>query len=515
VAGEPGAAMAWALLKLSDHSQLGRDEMGARVILSKLAGDGDVEAAVLLAETQYSSLGETVLPPRVDESMSDDAIRELVESGTAKDQASAWRLKGKLLRSGVIYPQDDRAATEALVKAAELGDIESMVLAGEAYDDGVGVAEDPRERLRWWREAAKQGSLEATEELTDAFTFDTFDKLMNLREGITAKVALYNNGPTEQGIMPATMSLMGTFSGGMTDQAGPAAMAGAVMDGFRMAPAGLDERKLLPLVQELPDELKVAIEKALAADGFYKGKPEGFFGPDVRKALADWVDAKGPLTDETAAASVVEVKLFVDPEITPEMMDQIRQRMFQVGGAKKATQKQKEAAIGGLHLLGQYGDLESRWVLMRDYHQSSLVRARLSPGDVTRYGLDILISRPEFAEKAEFEFIFDITKLFEENNIPVFGEAVLMAARDDHRMQDPLVLGGILGQVLFAPGACDSILAAAKKYELKDYGDDGCGEQAKLAIIAYAKEAGPSGIDTDIRKQIAPMIKELSGLLKK
>jgi TPR repeat protein/peptidoglycan hydrolase-like protein with peptidoglycan-binding domain len=514
--GEPGAGLAWARLKLTSHSQFGNDPIGARKILARLTEEGDSEAAVLLAETQFYDLGERVLPSRIDETMSNEQIRKLVDDGTAKKQASAYRLKAKLLRSGVVFPQDDRAATEALITAAEAGDVESMILLGEAYDDGTGIAENPRERLRWWREAARLGSLEATEELADAFTFDTFDKLMNLREGITAKIALYNNGPAPDALMGgmATIRLMGSFSGGRATDAGTNALAAAVMDGYRLAPAGLADAKLLPLAKELPDEIRIEIEKALKSDGFYAGSADGYFGPEVRKALADWVEAKGPLAAEPEAAESVVTEVKADDAVPKETLDRIRDRMLAVGSAPNATDKQKEGSIGGLHLLGQYGDAQARWVLVQNYHQSALVRARLSPGDITRYGLDLLITRPEGAEKVEFEFIFDVTKLYEENTIGVFGEAFIMAARDDVRMQDPLTLGAILGQVLFAPGGCESILAAAKKYGTADPGDDGCGEQAKNAIIAHAKAAGPSGIDADIRKQVTPMLKELGDLLK-
>ena len=121
----------------------------------------------------------------------------------------------KLQRVGVVYPQDDAGATKSLIEAAERGDVEAMVLLGDAYDDGLGIAENPRERLRWWREAARLGSLEATEKLVNAFTFDSFDKLMTLREGITAKVGLYNNGPEPDALFGdmAASTFMGAFIG--------------------------------------------------------------------------------------------------------------------------------------------------------------------------------------------------------------------------------------------------------------------------------------------------------------
>ena len=47
---------------------------------------------------------------------------------------------------------------------------------------------------------------------------------------------------------------------------------------------------------------------------------------------------------------------------------------------------------------------------------------------------------------------------------------MISAIRDDKRLQDPLVLGGILKQFIFAPGACDAVLASAKRA-----GDRHCG----------------------------------------
>ena len=192
--------MALARLKLSGNSQFGGDKEGARALLQTLAADGDPEAALLLAETQYDHLSDSSFKPhRLDGGMSDDEIRQAVDDGIAKDLASAYRVKGKLLRVGVVYPQDDAAATQAFLEAAKRGDIESMVIVGKAYDDGLGIEESPRERLRWWREAARLGSIDAQQRLADAFTFDTFDKLMTLREGVSEQVALYNNGVGDHG----------------------------------------------------------------------------------------------------------------------------------------------------------------------------------------------------------------------------------------------------------------------------------------------------------------------------
>ncbi len=512
--GEPGAAMAWARLKLSGHPQFGNDVSGARDLLARLADGGDSEAAVMLAETQYVDLDEAKFnPPRRDGGMSDDEIRTLLDAATRSGQASAWRVKAEYQRVGVIYPQDDATATKSLIEAAGGGDVPAMVLLGKAYSDGLGVPENSRERLRWWREAARLGSLEATEDLTDAFPFDSFDKLMNLREGVSQKIALYNNGPDPEAIfggMDLAM-LSGTFSGGRASDAGNAALAEAVMDGFRIAPAGLDEKKLLPLVRALPDEIKVEIEKALKEQGFYAGSPDGYFGPEVRDALAAWVEARGPIPDEVSGEGAESPPAAAGPsyELPTDLVDRVRDRVFTEANRGDLTDEEKQTVVGELNTLAQYGDLASRWALLRNYHQSGLVRSVVDAGDMTRYGLDLLVTRPEQAEKVEFEFIFTVSAMYEGGVIDAFGEALVDAVRDDQRLQDSLTLGGVLQQVVFAPGACDAVLAAAAKKNIADAGDDGCAEPAQVAVIAYAKEAGPAGVEAAIRAAAADKLKAM------
>jgi peptidoglycan hydrolase-like protein with peptidoglycan-binding domain len=373
------------------------------------------------------------------------------------------------------------------------------------------VAKNPRERLRWWREAARLGSLEATERIADAFVFDSFDKLMTLREGITAKVALYNNGPDPDafGGNLAVMALSGTFHGGRATEAGTAALAAAVMDAFRLAPAGLDEKRLLPLMRVLPDEIRIEIERVLANEGYYQGAAEGHFGPAVRAALAAWVDARGPLSDEPPASEPAPPAAVTAAEIPPEMLDRVRDRVFTEAMREDLTDDQRLVVIGEINVLAQYGEVASRWALLRNYHRSTLVRRVVSAGDITRYGLDLVVSRPEQAEKVDFEFIFTLSAMYEAGSQGEFGEAFLGAVRDDARLQDPLTLGGVMAQVMFAPGACDAILAAATGAGLSAPGDDGCGEAARVAILAHAKEAGPAGIDAAIRAAAAETIRQM------
>src|SRR5690606_15954461 len=92
-------------------------------------------------------------------------IRAGIERLTTRNFAPAFTLYGKLLRRGGVYPQDDVAATRALIRAAELGDVAGMVLLAKAYEDGLGTPKNPREQVRWLREAAKRGSVDARRSL--------------------------------------------------------------------------------------------------------------------------------------------------------------------------------------------------------------------------------------------------------------------------------------------------------------------------------------------------------------
>jgi hypothetical protein len=123
--------------------------------------------------------------------------------------------------------------------------------------------------------------------------------------------------------------------------------------------------------------------------------------------------------------------------------------------------------------------------------------------------LDVLVTRPEGADKAEFEFIFDVSQIYQDRQIRALGSAVLAAIRDDTRLHDPLKLGGIMQQFVFAPGACDAVLDAAKKARVKDMGQDGCDETSMSALIAFAKARGPAGVDTAARKAAVVEIKAM------
>jgi TPR repeat protein len=513
--GEPGAAMALAKLKLSDNSQF-TDVDGARVLLKPLADDGSREALWLYVASQYANLESSSSQSyRRAGGLADEDLRKLIDEGMANKEAPAFLLRARLTRKGVLYPQDDQAATSLLISAANLGDVQAMLLLGEAYGDGLGIPKNPRERLHAWREAAKRGSLAAKQNLANAFTFDTFDKLMTLDEGVTSALVLYINGADRlpngiwTGNSMADIRIGRIFSfGSRAMEAGAPAVADAVMNAFREAPAGLQEKTLVDMGKAFPDEIRVAIERKLKSEGFYSGASNGYFGPDVRRALAAWVDAKGPIADASDAKLEVKPDTKDDELVSPEMLARVRDRAFKDGTAAK-TGRQKLTAISALNVLAQFGDTAPRWALVRNYHQARVVRKIVSPAEITRYALDLMVTKPEGVDKAEFEFIFNTTQIFQDGQIRAFGNAVLAAVRDDARLQDPLTLGGIMKQFIFAPGACDGVLAAARKARIKDLGGDGCDDATMSALIAFAKARGPAGVDAAARKNAALEIKAM------
>jgi TPR repeat protein len=293
------AALALARLKLSENSQFS-DEDGARMLLKPLADAGGREAFWLYMGTQYRNLASTSYQPmRRDDGPSDAELMSAIDEGIAKEEPQAFLLKARLLRRGVVYPQDDRAASDMLRQAARRDNVEALLLLGDAYDDGLGIAKDKKKRLDAWRRAAQLGSLQAKSKIASAFTFDSFDRLMTLEEGVTWRIALYNNGYGRSfdgmnifGESAAEMEFMGLFMG-RAMEAGTDAVAEAVMNAFHQAPAGLDDKNLVGIGKALPPEIRTAIEKRLARDGVYQGSPEGYWGPEARKALAAWVKAKG------------------------------------------------------------------------------------------------------------------------------------------------------------------------------------------------------------------------------
>ncbi|WP_342358851.1 tetratricopeptide repeat protein [Terrarubrum flagellatum] len=506
--------------------------------LRKLSDAGDLDAKTLYAALQIVGLDSGSQPTRRANGLSNDAIKALVDEGIKQNHPAAYLLAGKLLRSGILYAQDDRLATASFVKAATLGDIEAMNLAAKAYDDGLGVEKNSRERLRWWREAARRGSIEAMESLGGAFTFDFFDKLMTLQEGVTLPVSLYLEGLGSRfgdrglprgfgGDAIQSAQLGSLFSGSRLREAGAKAVALAVLDAFRMSPGGLGDEKIVALGRALPANVKLEIERELKQAGVFTGQPDGFFGPEMRRSLPDYVEAKGVLNEETLLASLPGAKpaataLSAQPDtqtrpssdtdsLSKATLDAARDRAFST--AEKVAQKagrERQDAVRMLNTMARYGDLPARWLLLRSYHRAQDVRAVVSPEEIVRYGLDVMISKPQGAEKADFEYIFTLGQIFTDRKMAAFARAFLAAVRDDSRLQDPLTLGGITQQLIMAPAACDAVADEARRAGVAGMGSEGCDETSRQAIIAYAKAKGPAGIDVKAREAAAADVRRLA-----
>jgi TPR repeat protein len=522
--GEPGAAMALARLKLSPNPDF-RDEAGARELFALLARDGDKDARLMLASAHFSNLDSTSQTRLASGPMGEADIRNAISEGVAANNPRALLLQGQLTRKGVLFPQDDEAATRLIVKAAELGSVDAMIMAGKAYDDGLGVQKNPRERLRFWREAARRGSVQAQENLASAFTFDFGARVMNLQEGISVPIALYGNGAGRRygdqtnimGMQPAIMAMSGMFTGGRISDFPRKAVAAAVMDGFRMAPAGLSEEKLVPLGKTLPQDIRAEIEKILKTEASFAGDPQGYFGPDARAALRNWVDAKGPFRDTpqqqvaavTPQAAPSPAAFSATSALPAATISAVREKAFALVPAAKSD-AQRTAAIRQINALARYGDQPARWVIMRNYHQSTLLRAAVTPAELTRYNLDILVSKLAETPKADFEFIFNLTEMYKKDRSKAFAGAFIGAVRDDPRLQDLSTLTEIAKHMQFSPGACDGVAAAARELKVAVSGDDGCAEGSLDALIAYAKKAGPANIESKAREAGAAEVAKLA-----
>jgi TPR repeat protein len=69
------------------------------------------------------------------------------------------------LENGANVGRDYEEAAIWYSRAAERGDVGSMVKLGDWYSRGRGVAKDEAKALEWYRKAAALGSTKAAEEL--------------------------------------------------------------------------------------------------------------------------------------------------------------------------------------------------------------------------------------------------------------------------------------------------------------------------------------------------------------
>lgn len=505
--GDVRAAMALATLKMSGHEQF-RDETGAYALFEMAADAGDERAILKLAERK----GVFVI--HGSKSFADE-VKATVARLMEKNVPAAHTLHGKLLRTGGVYPQDDVEATKSLIKGAELGDLEAMLLLAKAYDDGLGVQKNRTQQLRWLRAAVRKGSNEARGQLRWLYTFD--DGAMTLREGVSEMVALYNDRIGNI----SSMDFRTRFVTGPASKLPKARVAAAVMDGFRIAPAGLDDEQLVPLMRSLESDMKVEIEKILKAEGFYQGEPEGYFGPQVRAALAAWALAKGPLGEELEPAPSAQRQASVAPQLPPghvgsgtitvelELYKKIYDRTVEATKSAKTTQ-QKTAAFKMVNLLAQFGDPTARWAIVDKYAENSLIPKVVSPAEVIRYNLDLILTKAKGHEKADINLIFNTTRLTRGGQGKAFAEAVVAAIRDDARLHQPEALANVLAQFNMAPLGCESLAREGARLGVTGIERDGCSEVSRDSLIAFAKAQGPLQVEIKARTGARDQIRKLA-----
>ena len=216
----------------------------------------------------------------------------------------------------------------------------------------------PQQRLRWLRTAAAQGWVEARKDLVWQFKFDTFERKMTLREGLTETVALYGDG---LGYIDS-FEFSTLLTNSRLDDFEREEVIAAFMDGFRAAPAALEEDRLLPMLKNLDQEVKAEIEAVLKKDGFYSGEPEGYFRPDARAALAAWTKAKGPLPEAEIPVEKPPAVRPAIPDVPADILNTALHRAFDKVEAAKSDAEWAEA-LAMLAPLARLGEPISRWAL--------------------------------------------------------------------------------------------------------------------------------------------------------
>ncbi len=498
--GEPDGA--WTLLHLmrANHEQF-RDEELMFEVISRNKGKDD---RVALVDAEYLAKWST--DSKYSQAFAKNA-RGTIDRLIAKDMAAAWTLKGTLERKGWVYPQDDVAATQSFKKGAELGDVAAMLDLSDAYDDGLGIDESYEEELRWLRRAAELGSVEARSQLVGAFTFDWGDRKMTLREGITEAVALYGNGA---GYLDS-YRFAGMFSGGRISDFDPEEIVQAFMDGFRLAPSAAADDRLAPLKDKVPEEIWIAVETTLKKEGFYKGETKGYMGPEARAALLAWAVAKGPPPEAENPSEVAPLVGPALPQLPPEILNAALRHAFEKVDAAKTDADWSEA-LAALAPLARYGEPISRWALLRWYDQSSIVGQAVTPAELTRYGIDLLLTNDPRMEKLSIEFNFAMAELWKADQENAFAEGFLTALRDDPRLRDKQTLDDILHDLIFIPGGCDMLLAGAKVLAVEGLPEDDCANrETRDALLAFAVKQGDSGVEAKSRAAAIPEIYKVAG----
>jgi hypothetical protein len=278
---------------------------------------------------------------------------------------------------------------------------------------------------------------------------------------------------------------------------------------------------MVRIVRQIPAEIRVEMESILVRSGRYRGEAGGHFGPDARAALRAWVLAEGwldareiaapaagaPAAAATGPASPASQERTVSEAASRKVYD----RSVKLSHAAKNS-AENQAAIRLVNELARYGDPAARWFIVDRYDENSDIPKVVSPAEVIRYNLDLLLARPSNMPKLDFKLIFNVTAVTMKRREPrAFAAAFMDALRDDPRLQHAGGLGAVLGHLSFAPMACDAIAAfATRELRIQGMGKEGCDPASRDALIAYAKARGAAGVDSKARLAAREAIEDLA-----
>lgn len=148
--------------------------VGALLLVASLAAAAPVAAQpaaapALVEATQWY----TGVAGRVD----DERARMLLEQAAATGDPLARMWVARCLSRGRMGLPRDEAQARALAatviadvhQAADAGILEAVFLMGTAYDEGLGLVEDPAAAVSWFRRAAARGHVLAQHNLGNAY----------------------------------------------------------------------------------------------------------------------------------------------------------------------------------------------------------------------------------------------------------------------------------------------------------------------------------------------------------
>lgn len=167
-------APAWRSWKTTIGTPIHRNFPFLRATLGLLAMSSALVAQPATDRRLTEAIGAyTGTAGRVD----DARARALIESAaTDGDVLARMWIARAYSRGRLGYPRDEmraRAIGEHLVSAvrrqADAGTIEAVFLMGTAYDEGLGVVEDPAEAMRWFQRAAASGHTLAEHNIGNAY----------------------------------------------------------------------------------------------------------------------------------------------------------------------------------------------------------------------------------------------------------------------------------------------------------------------------------------------------------